>query len=57
MKHPEYWILIVGLLTLLVFTCTGCAQLPPGSYARLATGYGKDGPSGKAVLHIPLGRQ
>lgn len=46
-----------SILLSLALLLTGCAQLPPGSYARLATGYGKDGPSGKAVLHIPLGRQ
>lgn len=43
-----------AILLALTLLLTGCAQLPPGSYARLATGYGKDGPSGKAVLHIPL---
>jgi len=47
------------LLLLLLALLSGCASaprpaLPAGSYFEGRAGYSKDGPSAKAVLHIPL---
>lgn len=49
---------VIAALAIAALLVTGCAgaKLPPGSYAEARTGFSKDsGPSGKLLIHVPLG--
>lgn len=58
-RHPGELILLAALLLFAVLAFVGCGtiKLPGGSYAEGRAGFNKDGPSGKVIVHIPLGQR